>query len=89
MGEGVAFHHLARGVDVEQLGGHREHRLLGAPLDPVPRAAAELIELRLLAVAADIALDQVDAFHRDVHRIAGGVLQRQEVALGAGDFHVA
>ena len=36
MGEGVALHHFARGVDVEQLGGHREHRLLGAPLDPVP-----------------------------------------------------
>ena len=36
MGEGVALHHLARGIDVEQIGSHREHRLLGAPLDPVP-----------------------------------------------------
>ena len=27
MGEGVALDHLARGIDVEQLGGHREHRL--------------------------------------------------------------
>ena len=89
MRERMALGDLARGIDIEQVGSHREHRLPRAFLDPIPRAAAELVELGLVAVAAaDVALDQVDALDRHVHRVVAGIFQIQEIALGIGDLEM-
>ena len=76
MRERVTLHHFARRVDIEQLARHREHLRLGAALDLLPCAAAELVELGLLVVrAADVALDEVDALDRHVHGVVGGILE--------------
>ena len=84
----VPLHHLARRVHVEQLGRHREHRLPGAPLNLLPRAAAQLVELGFRVVAADVSLNEIYPLDRHVHRVVAGVFEIEKVALDVGDLHV-
>ena len=84
----MSLHHLARRVDVEQLGRHREHRLPRAPLDLLPRAAAQLVELGFCVVAADVSLDQIYPLDRHVHRVVAGIFEIEKIALDVGDLHM-
>ena len=84
----MALHHFARGINFEQLRRHREHRLPGPPLDLFPRAAAQPVELRLGAVAADVALGQVDALDGDVHPRFARVLEVEKIAFDFRDLQM-
>ena len=84
----MALDHFARRVDIEQLRRHREHRLPRAPLDLLPRAAAELVELGLGVVAADVALDQIYPLDRHVHRVVARIFEVQKIALDVGDLQM-
>ena len=84
----MPFHHFARRINVEQLRRHRQHRLPRAPLNFLPRTAAELVELRLRVVAADVPLNEIYPLDRHVHRVVARVFEIQKIALDVGDLHV-
>ena len=84
----VPLHHLARRINVEQLRRHRQHRLPRAPLNLLPRTAAELVELGLGVVAADVPLDEIYPLDRHVHRVVARVFEIEKIALDVGDLHV-
>ena len=54
--------------------------------DLFPGRAAQTVERRLGAVAADVFLHHVDAVHRQIHAIAAGVLQVEKFAFDARDL---
>ncbi len=88
MGKSVPLLDFTRGVDIQQLGGHLQHRLFGALLDLLPGTAAELVELGLGAVAADVALNQVDPLDRDVERVVAEIFEVEKIPLGIGHLEM-
>ena len=82
--EGGALARFAQGIKLDQFFGHRKDRFARLGFDLFPRRAAESIECRLGAVAADVFLHHVDAVHRQIQPIAAFVLQVQKFALNTG-----
>src|SRR5262249_19798388 len=88
MCEGVAIDGFAGGVNIDQLRGHRQHRLSGALLDPIPRTTAKPVEFGLVAIATDVALNKVDTLDWNIHGVIAGVFKVDEIALDIGASHV-
>ena len=89
--ERVALGGLARGVELDQLGGDLADRLAGAALALGPVGAAEPVEAGLLA--ADVAGDLVEAVGRHEEPVGrpaalGGAVLEDEVLAG-GALHLA
>ena len=84
--EGGAGARFAQGVKLDQFFGHGENRFARLGFDFFPSRAAETVECRLGAVAADIFLHHVDAVHRQIQPVAAFVFQMQKLAFDAGDF---
>ena len=89
--ERVALGGLARGVQLDQLGGDLADRLAGPALALGPVGAAEPVEAGLLA--ADVAGHLVERVGRDVEPVGraaalGGAVLEDEVLAG-GALHLA
>ena len=84
-GEGLPAHHLARGVDRDQLLGHLPDRLLHPLLDRLPGGPAELVDLRDEPVRADVPLDLVEAVDGEVEPILVLVSDQEEVVDDPAD----
>ena len=82
----MAAHGLALGVELDQILGDREQRLLGLLLQVAPVAPADLGERRLEAFAPGIFLDLREVFELDEQRHAVAVLDLQHFALHVADF---
>ena len=79
--EGVARHHLPRGVEGEEVPGQRLHRLPHPPLRPLPVAAAQPRQPRLVVGGAHVAAHPVQLVGRDEQLVALGVVQLQVLPL--------
>ena len=84
----------ARGVDVEQLGGHLEQLFLDPRLALLEGLALERIELDLLGVASRVFLDLSQAPDRKVQPVLAGEVEQDEIGcksphIQAGEAVVA
>ena len=83
--EGVAGAALALGVERDQLAGERLGGAPGAQLLLLPLLAAELGELRVAGVGADVTADLVELVARDEDAVAVAELELEVVAGDAAD----
>ena len=74
---------LTYGIQLEEFPRHFLGRFLDAFLLALPLRAAQAVDLRLLALDADVPLHQVDLVRRDIQAVALRVLQVQIVTFRA------
>ena len=79
----MPFVNFARGVKLDQLVRHFEHRFSRLGLDLLPRCSAEPVERGLVFLAADIFLHEIDPVHGQIESVAAVIFQVEELSLGA------
>ncbi len=83
--ERFAHEGLSFGVEAKELVGHLADLPRDAGLGPRERAAAELVELGLRVLAADVLLELIQAPDRQVQLVSAAVLDRDEIDGHSGD----
>jgi len=78
---------LALGVELEQVSGHLQQLLLHHRLLLLEGVGAEAIERHRRRVAPGEARDEPHSAHRQVHLVAAGELEGEEVGADAVDLH--